>query len=58
MSKTGNLETRTVTWPKPGVILSGARASQAGDVMWRDAEEHSVENLGDADVHVILIELK
>ena len=31
---------------------------KAGDVMWRDAEEHATENVGDTDVHALLFELK
>ena len=31
---------------------------KAGDVMWREAEEHSAENVGTTDVHVLLFELK
>ena len=31
---------------------------KAGDVMWREAEEHSTENVGTTDVHVLLFELK
>jgi hypothetical protein len=30
---------------------------KAGQAVWRDAEAHSVENLGD-DVHVLNIEVK
>ena len=31
---------------------------KAGDVMWREAEEHSTENVGTTDVHALLFELK
>jgi quercetin dioxygenase-like cupin family protein len=31
---------------------------QAGDTMWRDAEEHSALNVGTTDVHAIFVELK
>ena len=31
---------------------------KAGDVMWREAEEHSTENVGTTDIHVLLFELK
>jgi quercetin dioxygenase-like cupin family protein len=31
---------------------------KAGDVMWREPEEHAVDNLGSADVHALLVELK
>ena len=40
---------------------SGERAEvelKAGDVMWREAEEHSVENVGTTDVVALLFELK
>jgi mannose-6-phosphate isomerase-like protein (cupin superfamily) len=30
----------------------------AGDVMWRDAEEHSTENVGTTELHAIFFELK
>jgi quercetin dioxygenase-like cupin family protein len=30
----------------------------AGEVMWRDAEEHTAENMGSSDVHALLFELK
>jgi quercetin dioxygenase-like cupin family protein len=29
-----------------------------GDVMWRDPEEHSVDNVGTTDARALLIELK
>ncbi len=29
-----------------------------GDVMWREPEEHAVDNLGTTDAHVLLFELK
>jgi quercetin dioxygenase-like cupin family protein len=31
---------------------------KAGDVMWREAEEHSAEGVGSTDVHALLFELK
>lgn len=31
---------------------------KAGDTVWSDAETHSVENLGNAEAHVLNIELK
>jgi quercetin dioxygenase-like cupin family protein len=31
---------------------------RAGEVMWRDGEEHTAENLGSSDVHALLFELK
>jgi quercetin dioxygenase-like cupin family protein len=31
---------------------------KAGDVMWRDAEEHTAEGVGSTDVHALLFELK
>ena len=31
---------------------------KAGDVMSREAEEHAVENIGSADVHALVFELK
>ena len=30
----------------------------AGAAMWRDAEEHATENIGTAEVHAFLFELK
>ena len=33
-------------------------AIKAGETMWRDAEAHSSENIGTADIHVLNIELK
>ena len=33
-------------------------ALKAGDVMWRDAEEHTAEGIGSTDVHALLFELK
>ena len=30
----------------------------AGDVMWRDPEEHAVDNIGTTDAHALLFELK
>jgi beta-alanine degradation protein BauB len=30
----------------------------AGEVMWREAEEHTAENVGSTDVHALLFELK
>jgi hypothetical protein len=30
----------------------------AGDVMWRDAEDHSTENVGTTELHAIFFELK
>jgi len=37
-----------------------AKESQlkAGEVNWREAETHAVENVGDTDAHVLIIELK
>jgi quercetin dioxygenase-like cupin family protein len=32
--------------------------TKAGQCMWRDAETHSVDNIGKTDVHVLNIELK
>ena len=31
---------------------------KAGDVMWREAEEHTAEGVGSTDVHALLFELK
>jgi beta-alanine degradation protein BauB len=31
---------------------------QAGDTMWRDAEEHSAKNTGTTEVHALFVELK
>ena len=31
---------------------------KAGDVMWREPEEHAVDNLGSTDVDALLFELK
>lgn len=31
---------------------------KAGDVMWRDAESHAVDNIGGTNAHVLLVELK
>ena len=31
---------------------------KAGDVMWREPEEHAVDNLGSTDVNALLLELK
>jgi quercetin dioxygenase-like cupin family protein len=31
---------------------------KAGDVMWRDAEDHTAEGIGSTDVHALLFELK
>jgi quercetin dioxygenase-like cupin family protein len=33
-------------------------AFKAGDTMWRGAETHQVDNVGDTDCHVLNIELK
>ncbi len=30
----------------------------AGDVMWREAEEHATDNIGETDVHVLFVEPK
>ena len=30
----------------------------AGDVMWREAEEHATENVGETDIRALLFELK
>ena len=34
------------------------RLSKAGDVAWHKAETHASENIGGADIHVLLVELK
>jgi quercetin dioxygenase-like cupin family protein len=31
---------------------------KAGEVMWRDAEEHTAEGVGSTDVHALLFEVK
>ena len=31
---------------------------KAGDVMWREAEEHATENIGTTDLHALFFELK
>ena len=31
---------------------------KAGDVMWREPEEHAVDNIGSTDVGALLVELK
>ena len=31
---------------------------KAGDVMWRESEEHAVDNLGSADVDALVFEVK
>jgi hypothetical protein len=31
---------------------------RAGDVVWRDRSQHQIENLGDAEHEVLIIELK
>jgi len=31
---------------------------KAGDVMWREPEEHAVDNIGTTDAHALLFELK
>jgi len=31
---------------------------KAGEVAWREAETHAVENVGNTDAHVLIIELK
>ena len=31
---------------------------KAGDVMWREAEEHAVDNIGSMEAHALLFELK
>ena len=31
---------------------------QAGDTMWREAEEHSAKNIGTTEVHALFVELK
>jgi quercetin dioxygenase-like cupin family protein len=33
-------------------------AFKAGDTVWREAEAHQVDNVGDTDCHVLNIELK
>jgi quercetin dioxygenase-like cupin family protein len=33
-------------------------ALKAGDTVWREAETHQVDNVGDTDCHVLNIELK
>jgi beta-alanine degradation protein BauB len=43
------------TYPK---AKPSERVAKAGDVVWHKAETHASENIGDADIHVLLIELK
>jgi quercetin dioxygenase-like cupin family protein len=31
---------------------------KAGDVMWREPEEHAVDNIGSTEAHALLFELK
>ena len=31
---------------------------KAGDVMWREPEEHAVDNIGSTEAHAVLFELK
>jgi quercetin dioxygenase-like cupin family protein len=31
---------------------------KAGEAMWRDAEEHATDNIGDTEVHVLFFEPK
>ena len=31
---------------------------KAGDVMWREAETHTAENTGSANLHAVFVELK
>jgi quercetin dioxygenase-like cupin family protein len=31
---------------------------KAGDVMWRDAEEHATDNIGETEVHALFFEPK
>ena len=31
---------------------------KAGDVMWREPEEHAVDNIGSTEAHALLLELK
>jgi quercetin dioxygenase-like cupin family protein len=31
---------------------------QAGDTMWREAEEHSARNVGTTELHALFVELK
>jgi quercetin dioxygenase-like cupin family protein len=43
------------TYPK---AKSVERTSKAGDVVWHRAETHAGENIGGAEIHVLLVELK
>ena len=43
------------------VELTGETAEiemKAGDVMWREPEEHAVDNIGSTEAHALLFELK
>jgi hypothetical protein len=31
---------------------------KAGDLMWRDAEEHATDNIGETEVHALFFEPK
>ena len=46
---------RSVTHPDG---RGGVREVKAGDVGWGKAQSHIGENVGDADTHVIIVELK
>ena len=45
-----------------GVAIGSTAAVEVelkpGDVMWREPEEHAVDNVGNTDAHVLLVELK
>ena len=47
--------TRRLTHPDR---RGGVREAKAGDVAWGKAQSHIGENVGDADTHVIIVELK
>jgi hypothetical protein len=34
------------------------RVAKAGDVAWHMSETHAGENIGSAEIHVLLVELK
>jgi beta-alanine degradation protein BauB len=36
----------------------GEAEFKAGDVMWREAEEHATDNVGDTEVHALFFEPK
>jgi quercetin dioxygenase-like cupin family protein len=51
------LKNGTVRFTSPSGETAEVEVS-AGEVMWREAEEHATDNVGETDVHVLFFEQK